>query len=149
PSTSTARRSASSPTWPAAPPAAPPGPSSARDSRTAPRPSALARGLHASRLEAAMRKIIESTLVPLHGVSGDAHLWATAYFDSEAQKCALDLLLASEAMLMGRRTYEFFAATFPHRTGAYGDRVNQMRKYVFSSTLKTADWTNSSIVRGD
>jgi dihydrofolate reductase len=52
-------------------------------------------------------------------------------------------------MLMGRRTYEFFAAAFPHRTGEYGDTVNRIRKYVFSSTLQKADWSNSSIVKGD
>src|SRR5262245_40018156 len=96
-----------------------------------------------------MRKIIESTLVSLDGVIEDPHLWATEYFDSEAEKYALELLLASDAMLMGRRTYEFFAAAFPHQTGEYGERVNTIRKYVFSSTLKEADWNNSSMVNGD
>jgi dihydrofolate reductase len=96
-----------------------------------------------------MRKIIESTLVSLDGVIEDPHLWATEYFDSEAENYALELLSTSEAMLMGRRTYEFFAAAFPHRTGDYGDRVNRIRKYVFSSTLKKADWSNSSVLEGD
>jgi dihydrofolate reductase len=50
---------------------------------------------------------------------------------------------------MGRRTYEFFAAAFPHRSGEYGDRINSIRKHVFSSTLRNADWSNSSIVKGD
>jgi dihydrofolate reductase len=62
-----------------------------------------------------MRKIIESTLVSLDGVIGDPHLWATPYFDSEAEKHALELLSTSDAMLMGRRTYEFFGAAFPHQ----------------------------------
>jgi dihydrofolate reductase len=96
-----------------------------------------------------MRKIIESTLVSLDGVIGDPHVWATDYFDSEAEKFALDLLSTSDAMLMGRGTYEFFAAAFPHQTGEYGRRVNEIRKYVFSNTLKKADWSNSSIVSGD
>src|SRR5215831_3521843 len=96
-----------------------------------------------------MRKIIESTLVSLDGVIGDPHLWATPYFDSEAEKHALELLSTSDAMLMGRRTYEFFAAAFPHQTGEYGQRVNGIRKYVFSSALKKADWSNSSVVAGD
>jgi dihydrofolate reductase len=96
-----------------------------------------------------MRKIIESTLVSLDGVIENPHLWATEYFDSEAEKYALELLSTSDAMLMGRRTYEFFAAAFPHRTSEYGERVNRIRKYVFSSTLKKADWSNSSIVAGD
>jgi len=96
-----------------------------------------------------MRKIIESTLVSLDGVIGDPHLWATDYFDSEAEQHALDLLSNSDGMLMGRQTYEFFAAAFPHRTGEYGERVNAIPKYVFSSTLRKADWSNSSIVKGD
>jgi dihydrofolate reductase len=96
-----------------------------------------------------MRKIIESTLVSLDSVIEDPHLWATEYFDSEAENYALELLSTSEAMLMGRGTYEFFAAAFPHRTGAYGDRVNRIRKYVVSATLKKADWSNSSVLKGD
>jgi len=96
-----------------------------------------------------MRKIIESTLVSLDGVIGSPHLWATGHFDSEAEQYALELLSTSDAMLMGRQTYEFFAAAFPHRTGNYGERINGIRKYVLSSTLKKADWSNSSIVNGD
>jgi len=96
-----------------------------------------------------MRRIIESTLVSLDGVIEDPHVWATDFFDSEAEKYALELLSASDAMLMGRQTYEFFAAAFPHRTGEYGERVNGISKYVFSNTLKQADWSNSSVVEGD
>jgi dihydrofolate reductase len=96
-----------------------------------------------------MRRIIESTFVSLDGVIQDPHLWATEYFDSEAERHALELLSTADAMLMGRRTYEFFAAAFPHRTGEYGERVNRINKYVFSSTLKKADWSNSSVLEGD
>ena len=96
-----------------------------------------------------MRKIIESTLMSLDGVFGDPHVWATEYFDSEAERHALELLSTADAMLMGRRTYEFFAAAFPHQTGEYGDRINKIRKYVFSNTLKTADWSNSLVISGD
>jgi dihydrofolate reductase len=96
-----------------------------------------------------MRKIIESTLVSLDGACRDPHTWATEYFDADAEAYALELLSAADAMLMGRQTYEFFAAAFPHRTGEYGKRVNSIRKYVFSNTLTKAEWSNSSIVRGD
>src|SRR5262245_53518835 len=96
-----------------------------------------------------MRKIIESTLVSLDGVIGDPHLWATDYFDNEAERFALELLSTSDGMLMGRRTYEFFAAAFPHRTGDYGDRINRIRKFVFSSTWQKAAWNNSILVTGD
>jgi len=100
-------------------------------------------------MEEVMRKIIESTLVSLDGVIGDPHLWAMNYFDDEAQKDSLETLLASDAMLMGRRTYEIFAGVWPARTGDYADRMNGIRKYVFSSTLERADWNNSTIIRGD
>jgi len=100
-------------------------------------------------MEEVMRKIIESTLVSLDGVIGDPHLWAMKYFDDEAQKDSLEMLLASDAMLMGRRTYEIFAGVWPARTGDYADRMNSIRKYVFSSTLERADWNNSTIIRGD
>jgi dihydrofolate reductase len=96
-----------------------------------------------------MRKIIESTLVSLDGVIGDPHLWAMERFDDDAQKEALEGLWASDAMLMGRRTYEIFALVWPVRTGDYAERLNSMRKYVFSSTLQKADWNNSTIIRGD
>jgi len=96
-----------------------------------------------------MRKIIESTLVSLDGVFEDPHIWATEYFDQEAETNALELLSTADAMLMGRRTYEFFAAAFPHQTGEYGTRINSIHKYVFSNTLKKASWSNSSIIKGD
>jgi dihydrofolate reductase len=96
-----------------------------------------------------MRKIIESTLVSLDGVIGDPQVWANDYFDKEAQADALERLLASDAMLMGRRTYEAFSKAWPAQTGEYPDRMNSIRKYVFSSTLARADWNNSTIIRGD
>lgn len=96
-----------------------------------------------------MRKIIESTLVSLDGVIGDPQAWAMDYFDEEARADAPERLLASDAMLMGRRTYEAFAQVWPAQTGDYADRINSMRKYVFSSTLERADWSNSTVIRGD
>jgi dihydrofolate reductase len=96
-----------------------------------------------------MRKIIESTLISLDGVFSDPHTWAMKYFDQEAERHALDLVLGADAMLMGRRTYEFFSAAFPHQTGDYGARINGMRKYVFSNSLAKVDWNNSVLISGD
>jgi dihydrofolate reductase len=96
-----------------------------------------------------VRKLIESTLVSLDGVIGDPQVWAEPYFNDEAGEQALKQLLVTDAMLMGRRTYEMFAAMWPASTGAYADRMNSMRKYVFSSTLQTAEWSNSTIIKGD
>jgi dihydrofolate reductase len=52
-------------------------------------------------------------------------------------------------MLMGRRTYEILAKIYPSRTDPWAARVNAMHKYVFSSTLDTVGWHNSTVVRGD
>ena len=52
-------------------------------------------------------------------------------------------------MLMGRSTYEYFADVMPGETGPYADAINAIRKYVFSSTLESAHWNNSTIIRED
>lgn len=96
-----------------------------------------------------MRTIVQSTLVSADGVVGDPPQWAMGYRDQEVQAEALERLSGSDAMLMGRGTYELFAATWPGQAGEFADRMNGIRKYVFSSTLQTADWSNSTIVRGD
>lgn len=96
-----------------------------------------------------MRRIIESTLLSLDGVIGSPHLWASERFDEESRAAALEQLQASDAMLMGRRTYEIFSGLWPSQTGSYAAAINAIRKYVFSSTLTDPDWSNSTIVRGD
>ena len=67
----------------------------------------------------------------------------------EAAKVLLDEALGAEAQLVGRRTYEFLAARWPSRSGALADRLNDMPKYVVSSTLKDPDWNNSTVLAGD
>src|SRR5262252_11054277 len=69
--------------------------------------------------------------------------------DEDAQKEALEGLRASDAMLLGRRTYEIFAGVWHARTGTYAERLNSMPKYVFSSSLRKVDWNNSTIIQGD
>jgi dihydrofolate reductase len=96
-----------------------------------------------------MRKIIESILVSADGVVGSPPLWAMDYRDEEVTRDALERLSGSDAMLMGRGTYELFAVTRPGQAGEFAQRMNTIRKYVFSSTLASADWSNSTIVRGD
>jgi dihydrofolate reductase len=95
-----------------------------------------------------MRKLIESTLVSADGVVADPPLWAMEYRDEEVDADALERFSSSDAMLMGRVTYEFFAAIWPSMTGDFADRVNSIPKYVFSSTLEKADWDNSTIGHG-
>jgi dihydrofolate reductase len=67
----------------------------------------------------------------------------------EAAKVLLDEALGTEAMLLGRRSYEFLAARWPSRTGALADRLNRKPKYVVSSTLQDPAWNNSTVLKGD
>jgi dihydrofolate reductase len=61
----------------------------------------------------------------------------------------LDEALGAEALLFGRRSYEFFAGRWPFRSGDLADRLNSLPKYVVSSTLDDADWNNSTVLKGD
>ena len=67
----------------------------------------------------------------------------------EVDKVKLDEALGARALLLGRRTYEFFAARWPSRTGALADRLNSLPKYVVSSTLRDPGWSNSTVLTGD
>ena len=69
-----------------------------------------------------MRKIIESTLVAADGVVGSPPLWAMDYRDEEVTRDALERLSGSDAMLMGRGTYELFAATWPGQSDDFAQR---------------------------
>jgi dihydrofolate reductase len=67
----------------------------------------------------------------------------------EGDKFKLDEALDSEALLLGRVTYEGFAAAWPSRDGEFADKFNDMPKYVVSSTLEDPEWNNSTVLRGD
>ena len=67
----------------------------------------------------------------------------------EGEKFKLDETLASNALLLGRVTYEGFAAAWPSREGEFADKFNTMPKYVVSSTLEKPEWTNSTVLKGD
>jgi dihydrofolate reductase len=67
----------------------------------------------------------------------------------EGDKFKLDEAFASEALLLGRVTYEGFAAAWPSREGEFADKFNSMPKYVVSSTLDEPGWNNSTVLKGD
>jgi dihydrofolate reductase len=105
-----------------------------------------------------MGKIVISENVSLDGViedpAGDEGFrlggWVGKIKDrEEVNKAALDEALRAEAWLLGRRSYEWFAARWPSRTGELADRLNSLPKYVVSSTLEDADWNNSTVLKGD
>src|ERR687888_1255743 len=76
--------------------------------------------------------------------------WAFQYDRGpEGDKFKLDEVMASEALLLGRVTYEGFAAAWPSRTGEFADKFNGMPKYVVSSTLQEPEWSNSTVLKGD
>ncbi len=62
---------------------------------------------------------------------------------------ALDEALRAEGFLLGRRSYEFLASRWPSRSGPLADRLNSLPKYVVSSTLEAAVWSNTTVLKGD
>jgi dihydrofolate reductase len=105
-----------------------------------------------------MGKIVKSNFVSLDGVVQDPAGnegftrggWVGPLKDrQELSKLALDEALGAEALLLGRRSYEFLAALWPSRTGELADRLNSLPKYVVSSTLVDPDWNNSTVLKGD
>ncbi len=107
-----------------------------------------------------MGKIIISENVSLDGVvqdpTGEEGFRHGGWFSrvddrdrEEAAKVLLDEALGTEAMLLGRRSYEFLAARWPSRSGALADRLNSKPKYVVSSTLQDPAWNNSTVLKGD
>jgi dihydrofolate reductase len=67
----------------------------------------------------------------------------------EGDKFKLDEAFESEALLLGRMTYEGFAEAWPSREGEFADKFNDMPKYVVSSTLEEPEWNNSTVLAGD
>jgi dihydrofolate reductase len=107
-----------------------------------------------------MGKIVISENVSLDGViqdpAGDEGFqrggWVGRVGDrgrEEAAQVLLEEALGTEAMLLGRRSYEFLAARWPSRTGALADRLNSKPKYVVSSTLQDPAWNNTTVLKGN
>jgi dihydrofolate reductase len=105
-----------------------------------------------------MARIVASENASLDGViqdpAGDEGFrhggWVGLIKDSpELNQLALDEALGAEALLLGRRSYEWFAGRWPSRSGELADRLNSLPKYVVSSTLRDPDWNNSTVLTGD
>lgn len=98
-----------------------------------------------------MREIINATYLTLDGDMSNMGDWHMDYFGEEALKAATDQLSGSDALIMGRKTYEGFNAAWPARAGAdeFADRMNSIKKYVVSSTLQDPEWNNSTVLSGD
>src|SRR5438552_2928240 len=105
-----------------------------------------------------VRKVVVSQFVTLDGVMEDPGGaegfdrggWAFQFERGpEGDKFKLDEVIAADALLLGRVTYEGFAAAWPSRTGEFADKFNTMPKYVVTSTLKDLAWNNSTSLSGD
>src|SRR5207244_6048476 len=105
-----------------------------------------------------MGRIVVSEFVSLDGVmeapgGGEGYKHAGWTFKinrgEEGDKFKLDETLGTEALLLGRVTYEGFAAAWPSVKGEFGDKFNSMPKYVVSSTLEEPTWNNSTVLKGD
>ena len=105
-----------------------------------------------------MGKIVVTEFVSLDGVMEDPggaedfkHGGWTFEIERgpEGDKFKVDETMNSEALLLGRKTYEGFADAWPQRDGEFADKFNNMPKYVVSSTLKDPDWNNTTVLEGD
>jgi dihydrofolate reductase len=123
-----------------------------------PAPPTAAAADNASERRTEMGKIIMSENVSLDGVvedpAGDEGFrvggWVGRIADrEEVAKVTLDEARDTEALLLGRRSYEWLAARWPSRSGELADRLNGLPKYVVSSTLEEPTWNNSTVIKGD
>jgi dihydrofolate reductase len=95
-----------------------------------------------------MSKIVMTEYLTLDGVFEEPGNWSLPYFNDEAATFKFDEIFASDALLLGRRTYEGFAAAWPAMEDEQGfaDRMNTIPKYVVSTTMEEAGWNNSIVI---
>jgi dihydrofolate reductase len=95
-----------------------------------------------------MSKVVVAEFLSLDGVM-EKPRWTFPYWDDEIAKFKHAELFASAALLLGRKTYAGFAQTWPRCAGAddYADRMNELPKYVVSTTLTKAEWQNSTLIQ--
>jgi dihydrofolate reductase len=96
-----------------------------------------------------MSRIVNSTYITLDGAIENPQDWPSGRHqdDGHAQEVQLELLLGSDAVLMGRRTYEGFAPVWSAQSGdPFSDKINSMEKLVASTTLSDPEWNNTSVI---
>ncbi|WP_214411370.1 dihydrofolate reductase family protein [Sphaerisporangium fuscum] len=97
----------------------------------------------------AVRRITAGLFMSLDGVVEAPEKWHFPYLNEEMSDAVGQMHAAADTLLLGRVTYEAFAAVWPHQTGELADQLNGIRKLVVSATLDTTTWANSTLVRGD
>jgi dihydrofolate reductase len=93
-----------------------------------------------------MRKIVSGLFISLDGVIEAPNDWTGPWFNPELGQTVGSLIASQDAMLLGRVSYDEFAAYWPQQTGDMADTMNGTAKYVVSGTLKSADWQNSTLI---
>jgi dihydrofolate reductase len=96
-----------------------------------------------------MRKIAAGLFISLDGVVESPETWTGPYFNDQVGQAVGTLMAGNDAMLLGRVTYEGFAAAFGGQSGGMADQMNNTPKFVVSRTLASADWQNSTLISGD
>jgi dihydrofolate reductase len=97
-----------------------------------------------------MRKIINATFVTLDGAVDEPHLWPdSGDSKGESDRVHTQLLESSDLVVMGRRTYDSFAAVWPARTDPFSKRLNAVAKVVVSGTLRNPTWSNTTTIAAD
>ncbi|MEU0566921.1 dihydrofolate reductase family protein [Nonomuraea sp. NPDC005983] len=99
-----------------------------------------------------MRKIVAGLFISLDGVVESPEKWHFPYFNDEMGQSVGALIQSSDVMLLGRQTYLEFAAHWPNQdpaTDPLVDVMNNKPKYVATTTLETADWQNTTLLKGD
>lgn len=96
-------------------------------------------------------RLVATEYLTLDGVFEEPGHWSFPYFDEKAAQFKSDELEATDALLLGRKTYEGFAAAWPtmQGTGEFGVKMNTMPKYVVSSTLDRVEWSGSKLIKGN
>jgi dihydrofolate reductase len=97
-----------------------------------------------------MGKLVVSEFLTVDGIMEAPEKWNSNYLkDEEITNDILANLSASNSILFGRATYQFFAARWPARTGELADKFKNLPKYVVSSTLQKAEWNNSVTINAN
>ncbi|WP_449064605.1 dihydrofolate reductase family protein [Planomonospora algeriensis] len=97
----------------------------------------------------AKRKIVSGLFISLDGVVEAPETWHFPYLNEEMEAAVGAMHEEADTLLLGRVTYETFAAVWPHQTGALADRINGLPKMVVSATLDGPAWANSTVLDGD
>jgi dihydrofolate reductase len=101
--------------------------------------------------EIVMRKIVAGLFISLDGVVEAPENWQMPYFSDEMGEVVGSNMAAADTMLLGRRTYQEFAAFWPNQPSdeQFADQINSIPKLVASTTLDRVDWQNSTLIRGN